>query len=109
MTPSACQGVWLRRLLEDMGHVQVDATPIQCDNQSAIAISKNPALHGKTKHIDIRYHFIRNLISEGLEVLTYCNTEEQAADILSKPLPLKKHIYFRSLIGVCNFSIKGVC
>lgn len=57
----ACQGVWLRRILEKLGHVQGISTTIYCDNSSAIKLSKNPALHGRSKHIDVRFHFLRNL------------------------------------------------
>ena len=90
-----------------MGYAQSEATSIQCDNKSTTAIAKNPTMHGRTKHIDIKFHFTRSLISEGLIVLTYYNTREQAANILTKPLPLKKHNYFRDLMGVRDFSIRG--
>lgn len=57
-TSVACQAIWIRRLLEDLKENQLEATVIYCDNKSAIAIAKNPALHGRTKHIDTRFHFI---------------------------------------------------
>lgn len=106
-TSAACQGIWLRRLLEDMGQKQVDATLILCDNRSAIAIAKNPAMHGRTKHIDIRFHFIRSLITDGLIVMNHCSSDEQAADILTKSLTFQKHMYFTSLMGVCSFKLNG--
>ena len=100
---SACQALWLRRLLEDLCQPQKRGTNIMCDNQAAIAMTKNPIFHGRTKHIDIRHHFIRDLVAKGLMELKYCNTHEQVANIFTKSLPYNKHFYFRSLLGVCNF------
>ena len=57
-----------------------------CDNNSSISISKDPVLHGKTKHIRIRYHFLRELVNEGVVVVEYCRTSEQKIDIFTKPL-----------------------
>ena len=70
-------------------------------------MSKNPAFHGRTNHIDIRIHFIHDLVAEGQVQLKYCNTNEQVADVLTKSLPYEKHVYFRSKFGVCNFESKG--
>ena len=56
---AACQAVRLRSLLADMGKEKLEATPIQCDNKSTISIVKNPTHHGRTKHIDIKFHYIR--------------------------------------------------
>ncbi|MCH86005.1 copia-type polyprotein, partial [Trifolium medium] len=55
-TSCACQGVWLRRILEQLKQVQVNGTVIFCDNTSSIKLSKNPVMHGRCKHIDVRYH-----------------------------------------------------
>ena len=56
-TSAACQIVWLRRLLADVGMNQSEPTPILCDNQSTIAIANNPTHHGRTKHIDTKFHY----------------------------------------------------
>lgn len=58
------QEIWLRFMLEDFGELQTEATPLQCDNTSAIAITKNHVFHQKTKHIDRRYHFIKDALHE---------------------------------------------
>ncbi|OIT23111.1 putative mitochondrial protein, partial [Nicotiana attenuata] len=65
---------------------QKEATKIFCDNLSAIAMTKNPVFHGRSKHIDIRHHFIRELVAKGPIELKHCSTEEQATDILTKVL-----------------------
>ena len=102
-TSSACQALCLRRILADVNQKQKEATEIYCDNQAMISMTKNPFFHGRTKHIDIRVHFIRDLVSEGLIVLRYCNTNEQVVNILTKFLSRDKHVYFRLHLGVCNF------
>jgi hypothetical protein len=89
----ACkQGQWLRGLLRELKCTQFMsstlATPIFSDNQAAIAISKDPIAHSRTKHIDVRYHYIRELVSSGKTVIDYIRTEDMAADALTKPLPL---------------------
>jgi len=60
---------------------------IYCDNKSTISMAKNPAFHGRTKHIDIRFHFIRELVEKEEIILKFCNTNEQVADIFTKALP----------------------
>lgn len=70
-------------------------------------VAKNPTLHGWTKHIEIRFHFIRNLISEGLIILEHCSTENQVADILTKPLGSQKFLYLKTMLGVYDFHSRG--
>lgn len=102
-TSAACQAIWVRRILADLHQQQEDATDIFCDNKATIAMTKNPAFHGRTKHIDIRLHFIRDLVANKEIELTYCSTHEQVADVMTKSLPRDKFIYFRSRLGVCDF------
>jgi hypothetical protein len=70
------------------------------DNMSAIALSKNPVYHDRSKHIDTRYHFIRECIEEGTIVIEYVPTERQLADILTKALGRVRFIQLHSEIGV---------
>ena len=102
-----CQAVWLRRLLEDLHQEQKAPTKIFCDNKATIAMTKNPIFHGRTKHINIHYHFIRHLVASGMIALKFCGTNEQVADILTKSLPQNKHVYFRSQLGVFNYESRG--
>eukprot|EP00253_Pinus_taeda_P015702 PITA_15702 len=85
-TAAACQAVWMRRMLRSLGQEQAKATVIFRDNSSAIALSKNSVFHKRTKHIDTRFHYISELVSNGEIVLEHCRTQEQVADILTKPL-----------------------
>ncbi len=86
--------VWIRRLLSDLGACPKEPTILMEDNQGAIAISKNPVSHARTKHIDIKFHFVREAVKEGIISLTYCPTEKMTADLLTKPLT---RIRFKSL------------
>lgn len=90
-TSAACQMVWLRRILNNCGKGIMDSSLLWCDNQSTIAIAKNPALYGGTKHIDARLHFIRGLVVDGAISLLHCNTGEQLVGIFTKPLLVEKH------------------
>ena len=78
---ATCQEVWMRRMLRSLCHEQVKDTTFYCDNSSAIALSKNSVFHKRTKHIDAKYHYIRELVSNREIVLQHCRTEEQFADI----------------------------
>jgi hypothetical protein len=98
---SACQEViWLRRLLKGFDIDQSKSTVLFEDNQGCIAMSKNPVHHDRTKHIDIKYHFIRETISNGEVVITYKETENMLADILTKGLPRDRHMMLCSKMNL---------
>ena len=99
---SSCQAIWLRRLLEIINNQQQNPTLIYCDNMSAIKLSKNPILHGRSKHIDVMYHFLRDLCKDGVIDLVFCKSEEQVADILTKPLKPVAFMKLRSMLGLCS-------
>jgi hypothetical protein len=83
---SCCtQLLWMKTLLGDYGFSQ-DTMIINCDNTSAINISKNLVQHSRTKHIDIRHHFLRDLVESEVVSLSFIPTENQLADILTKTL-----------------------
>ena len=75
-----------------------------CDNTSAINISKNPVMHSKTKHIAIKYHFVRELVQDKEIRLEYVHTKEQIADIFTKPLRKDAFLYLRVKLGVTPLS-----
>ena len=78
----------------------MDATCIHCDNQSCVKLSENPVFHDKSKHIEIKYHYIRDMVQRGAVKLLYVATEEQIADVLTNPLARMKFEYFRERLGV---------
>ena len=99
---SCCaQILYMRQQLEDF-QISLDHTPIKCDNTSTINISKNPCLHSRTKHIEIRHHFIRDHVQKGDVELVYVDTENQLADILTKPLHEDRFCKIRREIGMCT-------
>ena len=102
---AACctQLLWLKQQLSDFG-VTFDALEIRCDNTSAINISKNPVLHSRTKHIDIRHHFLRDHVEKKNIVLTHCRTEDQIADIFTKALSKDQFVNLRVLLGLIPFA-----
>nr|GEW05430.1 retrovirus-related Pol polyprotein from transposon TNT 1-94 [Tanacetum cinerariifolium] len=104
---AACQATWLRRMLVDFNNEQYGPTTIFCENKATIAMTRNPTFHSRTKHIDICFHFIRDLTSKGIIELTYCPTNEQVADVFTKALSQAKHDYFRQKLGVCKFRARG--
>lgn len=69
---------------------------------SAINISKNPIQHSRTKHIDIRRHFIRELVEENVVSITHVTSENQLADIFTKPLDLNTFNVLKNLLGICE-------
>ena len=98
----ACQGIWLRRILEEVKYTQQGPIMLFCDNSSTIKLSKNPVLHGRSKHIDVRFHFLRDLTKEGKVELVHCRSVEQIADILTKPLKAESFMKLRALLGMCS-------
>ena len=62
----------------------------------------NPIMHGRSKHIDIRFHYLRELVQNEVINLIHCGTREQVADIMTKPLPLDAFLQFRGRLGVCR-------
>jgi hypothetical protein len=99
-TGAVCQGVWLARLLGELTDEDTRKFELFIDNKSAISLSKNPVFHDRSKHIDLRYHFIRECAEVGKVEVKYVNTEEQLADILTKPLGRIRFQELRSKIGM---------
>ena len=97
---ASCEEMWLRKLLSDLFDLQLDATCIYCDNQSCVKLSKNPVFHDKLNHIEIKYHYIRDMVQRGVVKLQYVATDKQIADVLTKPLAKVKFEYFRDKLGV---------
>ncbi|GJU41463.1 hypothetical protein Tco_1194420 [Tanacetum coccineum] len=103
-TSGACQilgGKLMKSQLSDYD-IHYKMVPIFCDNTSAIAISNNPVLHSRTKHIDIRYHFIRDHILKGDIELYFIPTEYQLADIFTKPLDEPTFTRMKAKLGMLN-------
>ena len=99
-TQAAKEAIWLRSLLGEVFGEFSGPTTLYGDNQSAIALSRDHQYHARTKHIDIRFHFIRWIVAEGKIKLVYCPTEDMVADTLTKALPSPKVKFFASSLGL---------
>ncbi|GJV91107.1 zinc finger, CCHC-type containing protein [Tanacetum coccineum] len=99
-TGAACQALWLKRLLSELTGWEEKRITLKVDNISAIALVRNPVFHGRSKHIDIRYHFIRECVENGHINVEHVSGELQRADILTKALPRLKFVTMRQMLGV---------
>jgi len=103
----ACaQSIWLKHQLMDYG-VKLEKVPLYCDNTSAIYLTKNPIQHSKTKHIEIKHHFIRDHIQKGDIEIMFVKTENQLADLFTKPLASDRFNKLRTELGVLD--MKNIC
>ncbi|KAK0608154.1 hypothetical protein LWI29_026328 [Acer saccharum] len=97
---AGCQTLWLRWMLKELKCFQEEGTVLYCDNNSAIALSKNPVFHGRSKHIRIKYHYIRDLVKDGEVVVKHCKTQHQIADIFTKALKTETFVKLKEKLGV---------
>jgi hypothetical protein len=101
---AACEAtktaVWLSCLLQDFSGTDQQKVPMFCDNESAVRLAYNAEFHQRTKHVLVRYHYIRQQVAEGKIEVKYISTNDQLADIFTKALPSPKFITMRKRIGV---------
>ena len=83
-----------------MFDLQLDVTCIFCDNQSCVKLLENPVFHSKSKHIEIKIHYIWDMVQRGEVKLQYMAKDKQIADVFTKPLARVKFEYFKEIIGV---------
>jgi hypothetical protein len=93
------QLLWMRQTLRDYGY-KLSKVPLICDNESAIRMADNPIEHSRTKHIDIRYHFLRDYQQKGDIEIAYVSTHNQLVDIFTKPLDEKTFSKLRNELNV---------
>ncbi|CAI5951656.1 unnamed protein product [Closterium sp. NIES-65] len=100
MFEGAREAAHLRRLCADLGFPQREPTVLYVDNQSAIALGKGEQMSQRTKHMEVRYHWTRKAVRDGVVWLEYCPTTKQAADYLTKPVTSKQHLTCSVLSGL---------
>jgi hypothetical protein len=93
------EAVWLHKLMTDLFDHELDPT-IHCDNQNCVKLSKNPVFHDRSKHIEIKYHYIRDMVQRKTIHVQYLPTHEEIADIFTKPLAKMKFVYFHERLGL---------
>ena len=101
------EALWLHKLMVDLFDQEPSPIVMHCDNHSCIKLSENPVFHDRSKHIEIRYLFIRDYVQRGVVQLQYVSIDEQVADILTKALGRGKHVYFRDKLGVVKNTFLG--
>jgi hypothetical protein len=97
-----CQALWLARVLAEVQGSTPGAPLLRVDNKSAIALIKNPVLHGQSKHIGVKYHLVREFVENGLLKVEFIRSEEQLGDILTKLLGRVKFLELRAKIGLID-------
>ena len=102
ITHAAKEILWLQSLISQLFDITLDSTTLFSNNKSAIELTKDHQYHARTKHIDIRFHFIRYIIEEGSTRLVYCPTDDMLADALTKALPSTKVKHFASQFGLLS-------
>ena len=98
---SCAQILWLKQQLRDYG-LDLGCIPLWCDNTSAINITKNPVMHSRTKHIDIRHHFLRDHVLQGDVEVTFVDTYDHLATIFTKPLAREPFYKTRRELGILD-------
>ncbi|GJX11358.1 hypothetical protein Tco_0201217 [Tanacetum coccineum] len=98
-TKACQQALWMKQALIDYG-IRLDDVPIMCDNKGAIDLSKNPVQHSRTKHIEIRHHFLRDNVQKGNISIEKVASEDNIADIFTKPLKREVFNYLRLGLGM---------
>lgn len=107
MAAAVQEVLYLRSLLCEMGISNNSPTTILEDNQSCIKMCRNPVMQKRTKHIDVKYHFIRERVEDSTVKLEYCQTDEMYADILTKPLTRPKVEKHRTVLLGCSLDSHG--
>jgi hypothetical protein len=101
----AQESLYMKQLLAELGFKIDSPITLFVDNQSTILVVKNPALHGRSKHVDVKYHFIKDLVEQQVFIVTYVSTKEQLADIFTKPLDKPTFENLRSQLGLRRIEI----
>nr|GFA20445.1 ribonuclease H-like domain, reverse transcriptase, RNA-dependent DNA polymerase [Tanacetum cinerariifolium] len=107
-TAAATQALWLKRLLRKLTNSKEDKVTIRVDNKFAIQLMKNPVFHGRSKHIDTKYYFIRECVEREDIQVEFVSGEYQRADILTKALPKIRFLTMRQPIGLENLRSNAV-
>ena len=108
LSVAVCEAVWLRKLLTNLFDHEMDSSIIHCDNQSCVKLYENLVFHDKSKHIEIKYHYIRDKVQRGAVRLHHISIDHQIVDILTKPLLKGKFLFFREQLGIMDVTILGI-
>ena len=94
------EAIWLTRLVGDLG-ISIEVPTLHCDSQSAIMLAKNPMFHAKTKHIAVKYHFIRDVLEDKLMELVKVHIDDNSTNLLTTGLASEWFAHWQALMGMC--------
>ena len=100
LSAASQEAVWIQKLLTEFRMDKIKPMIIHEDNQSALSMTKNVKDHGRGKHIDIKFHYVKDMVTSGNIELKYCPTNDMLADIFTKGLPRERFSRLRLLLGV---------
>ena len=98
----AREAVWLRKFLAGLFGHMLEPIVIRCDNQSCVQMSVNPIHHDQMKHVEMRYHYVQDIVQRRVVELQFVPTDEQVADVLTKPLVRGKFEGFRKMLRIVD-------
>lgn len=100
LSECAKEAIYLQRFLRELGHGEISLPIVYCDNRSAFSLADNPVFHARTKHIDVRHHFVRHAKKKKQLDTTHISTSDQIADFLTKALPRPKYAWCVKAAGL---------
>ena len=101
---ASCQGIWIIQFVEEILKIKVRPFKLYVDNKSATTLSKTPSQHGRSKHIEMKFHFICDCVEKGYVDIEYVNTQSQLSDSLTKPLGRIKFEEIQEILGVAKMN-----
>jgi hypothetical protein len=103
VSEAAREAMWLRMLTTELGFPPLRPTPLLCDNQAALVLAEDPSFHTRAKHINIKWHYIRECTENSNISVSYVPSRNNVADILTKALPTQQFVRLRLFLGLCNY------
>lgn len=103
VSKAAREAMWLPMLTTQLDLPPLHPTPLLCDNQAANSLAKDPTFHARAKHIDVKWHYIRECTENGHIAVSYVPSKDNVADILTRPLPSPQFLCLRSFLGLCDY------
>jgi KUP system potassium uptake protein len=100
-TQATKEAIWMTKFMKELGYMkEKKAMVIQCDNQDAISLTKNPMQHARTKHIDVQHHFVQERVENDEITFEYCSTEDMVIDVIIKALPKERYNKLITMFGL---------
>ena len=100
MSDVSKESIWLRKLLAGLFGDMLETTVIHCDNQSCVNLSEIPTFHDRSKHIEMQYHYLWDMVQKVSICLQYIPVDEKIVDVFTKPLYATKFVYFQDKLGM---------